>query len=79
MDAEDETQTLTITAETAESGLNNEILTITYGINGVGGTATVAVDLTAVDITDSDAVAAAVNAALNLNATFAALATSSGK
>lgn len=67
-----EVQRLTITADGADD--NNETLTVTFGTNGVGGTGSVEVNLTSVDVTDAGAVAAAVVSALNSNGAFSTVA-----
>jgi hypothetical protein len=71
----DEVQTLTIVPDGASD--NDETLTVTYGTDNGGTTATVAVDLSAIDVTDATAVAAEVATKLNADSTFGPLATAS--
>ena len=59
-DATAEVQSFTITAESTDN--DDEALTITYGTDGAGGTASVEVDLSSVDVTDASVVATEVAA-----------------
>ncbi|MDY0122334.1 MAG: hypothetical protein RBR54_10375 [Sulfurimonas sp.] len=67
-----EVQTLAVTADGTADG--DESMTVTYGTNASGGTASVLVDLSAVDTTVIADVAIAITNALNADATFSALA-----
>lgn len=71
-DAVAEVQKLTITADVVDN--NDEVVTITYG-KAAGGTGTVDVDLSAVDVTNAGAIVTAIRTALNLDAGFSAEAT----
>lgn len=68
-----EVQTLTIAPDDADG--TDEALAITFGTNGSGGTATVSVNLAAVDVKDANAVALQVAQVLNASGSFAAVAT----
>lgn len=67
-----EVQRLTITADDLDE--NDETLTVTFGTNGVGGTGSVVVALSSVDVTNPSAVANAVRDALNTNGSFSSVA-----